>query len=170
MSRPADGLGRLAAAPAAARPGARGTLEIARAVWGAVLLIGPGFVLEHVHGVRADSRSVAVIRVLGARHVAQAVLSGIRPSPAVLALGIWADAAHAGTGLVFAAADRARARAALIDAAVAVGWAATGLYELTGSRPPQPVGQWRRDRLARGLLRHLPAGRSLLARAGPPCP
>ncbi len=138
-----------------ARPGARGTLEVARAAWGAALLIGPGFVLEHVHGVRADSRSIAVARVLGARHVAQAALSGIRPTPAALALGVWADAAHAGTGLIFAAADRARARAALIDAAVAAGWAAAGLYALTrrsGSRP--------RAVPARGR----PGGR---ARAGP---
>lgn len=149
----------------AARPGAPGTLEAARAAWGAALLIGPGTVLEHVHGVRADSRSTAVARVLGARHVAQAALSGARPAPSVLALGVWADAAHAGTGLIFAAADRARARAALIDAAVAAGWAAAGLYGLTRIRAQPPAAERRRDHLARRLLRHLPAGRSLLTRA-----
>jgi hypothetical protein len=167
-SRHADG-----PAPAAqsrtARPGARGVLEGARAAWGAALLIGPGTVLEQVHGVRADSRSIAVARLLGARHVAQATLSGTRPAPAILALGVWIDTAHAGTALAFAAAGRTRARGAILDAAVAAGWAAAGLRVLTRSRPPQPAGQWRRDRLACRLLRHLPAGRTLLALAGPPC-
>jgi hypothetical protein len=150
------------------RPGARRGLEVARAAWGAALLIGPRLVLEHIHGVRADSRSIAVARVLGARHVAQAALSGIRPAPAVLALGVWADTAHAGTALILTIADHARARAAMTDAAVAAGWALAGFRELTRNSAPRPADEPRRDQLARSVLRHLPAGRPLLTRAASP--
>jgi hypothetical protein len=123
--------------------------------------------LEQIHGVGADSKSIAVARLLGTRHLAQAVLSGLRPTPAVLALGVWVDTTHAGTSLAFAATDRARARAAIIDAVVAAGWAAAGLRDLTHGRAPRRIGERRRDQLARNLLQHLPAGRALLTRAAP---
>ncbi len=153
--------------PAPPRAGTRLTIEAVRAAWGAALLFGPGIMLEQVFRVRADSRSIAVARLLGARHVAQAVLSGSRPAPAVLALGVWVDTAHAGTALAFAAADRPRARAAIFDGAVAAGWAAAGFRDLARSWAPRAVGERRRDHLARTLLRHLPAGPALLARTGP---
>jgi hypothetical protein len=147
------------------RPATWRAIEVARAAWGAALLIGPRVMLEHVHQVRADSGSIAVARLLSARHLAQAAFSGIRPTPAILALGVWVDTAHAGTALVLAATDRARARAAITDAAVAAGWAAAGLRDLTRSEPSWRTDQRRRDRLARGVLQRLPAGRILLARA-----
>lgn len=147
------------------RPATWRTIEAVRAVWGAALMIGPRTVLERVHGVRADSRSIAVARVLGARHLAQAALSGIAPTPAVLALGVWVDTVHAGTALTFAAADHARARAGITDAAVAAGWAAAGFRDVTRGRAPRPAEERRRDQLARTVLQHLPAGRPLLAQA-----
>lgn len=139
-------------------------IEIARAAWGAALLIGPTAMLEQIHRVRADSRSIAVARLLGARHLAQAGLSGIRPTPAVLALGVWVDAAHAGTALTLAATDHSRARAAITDAAIAVGWAAAGFRDLTQGRASHH-GDRHRDQVARSVLQHLPAGRTLLSRA-----
>ena len=158
----ADHRARAVHPPSRERRGTGRALEIARAAWGAALLIGPRTVLEHVHRVRADSRSIAVARLLGARHVAQAALSGTRPAPAILVLGVWVDTAHAGTALVLAAADHARARAAITDAAVAAGWAAAGLRDLTRGRVQRHAGVRRRDQLARSVLRHLPAGRFLL--------
>ena len=146
-------------------PASGRAIEVARALWGAALMIGPRTVLEQVHGVRADSRSIAVARVLGARHLTQAALSGIRPTPAVLALGVWVDAVHAGTALTFAAADHARARAWITDAAVAAGWAGAGFRDLTRGSAPRHAGQRLRDRLAGAVLAHLPAGQSLLTRA-----
>jgi hypothetical protein len=108
---------------------------------------------------------MAVARVLGARHLTQAALSGIRPTPAVLALGVWVDTVHAGTALAFAAADPARARAGITDAAVAGGWAAAGFRDVTRGRAPLHPQERRRDQLARTVLKRVPAGRPLLARA-----
>ena len=150
--------------PVPSRPASWRTIEVVRAIWGAALLIGPATVLQQVHGVRADSRSIAVTRVLGARHLTQAALSGIRPTPAVLALGVWVDTVHAGTALTFAAADHARARAAITDAAVAAGWAAAGFRDLARGRASRPTRERLRDQLARAALRHLPAGPALLSR------
>ncbi len=148
-----------ASSSAQARPPSRRAIEVFRGAWGAALLISPAVILEQFLRARADSRSIAVARVLGARHLAQAALSGIRPTPAVLAMGVWVDVAHASTALMLACADPARARAATTDAAVAAGWAAAGFRELThAERPLRAGGKWR-DRHARSVLRHLPAGR-----------
>ena len=151
--------------PPRSRPATQRRIEAVRAVWGAALMIGPRTILERVHGVRADSRSIAIARILGARHLTQAALSGIRPTPAVLALGIWVDTVHAGTALTLAAADHARARAGITDAAVAAGWAAAGFRDMTQGRALRRTQERRRDQLACLALQHLPAGRALLARS-----
>lgn len=95
------------------------TIEIARATWGAALLLAPRQTLKVVHRIEMDLTSLLVARVLGARQVGQALLSGVRPSPEVLAMGVWVDLAHAASALALAAVDRRRASAGLTDAAVA---------------------------------------------------
>lgn len=139
-------------------------IEVGRAVWGAALLIAPRQVLESVHHVRVDSRSLVVARILGARQLTQAALSGIRPTPEVLAMGVWVDAAHALTAVGLAAADRSRARASLSDAGVAALWAALGYHDITAGRPAPDATEHRRDRLARLVLGVAPGGRRLLGR------
>lgn len=104
--------------------GVRG-VELARALWGAGLLLSPGKILRAL-GVEVDKRSVSTARVLGLRHLVQAGMSGIDPSRERLTLGVWTDSAHAATALALAMIDRARARAAVTDALVASAWAALG--------------------------------------------
>ncbi len=55
------------------------------------MLFAPQVVLNRVHHVEVDTESVLVARVLGARHLTQTALSGINPSPEVLAMGVWVD-------------------------------------------------------------------------------
>lgn len=139
-------------------------VEAARAVWGLTLLIAPRLMLEQVHRVDADRRAIVVTRILGARQLSQAALSGVRPSPEVLAMGVWVDAAHSVTAAGLAVADRTRARAALADAVVAGIWAILGGRDLgCGSVPPRAHDR-RRDLLARVVLRVVPGGRPLLDR------
>lgn len=140
-------------------------IEIARAGWGLALLLATRPVLQHVHGVRVDRTSLIVARVLGARHLAQAVLSGVDPSPEVLAMGVWVDGAHATTAAGLAAADRTRIRAGLLDGALALGWAAAGWRALAHPDAQSPRHDRRRDALAAAVLRHVPGGRALRARA-----
>ncbi len=61
-------------------------IELVRGCWGLTLLVAPADVLERLHGNRIDSRVLRVTRVLGARQLSQALLSGLRPSPEVLAM------------------------------------------------------------------------------------
>jgi len=135
-------------------------IELARAGWGGALLFAPRVVLNRVHHVEVDTKSVLVARVLGARHLTQAALSGINPSPEVLAMGVWVDVAHASTAVALAVVDRTRARAGLADAAVAGLWAGVGWRDL---RTAPPAHDRRRDALARRVLSMAPGG-SRLAR------
>ncbi len=139
-------------------------IEITRGAWGAALLLCPGRVLATVHGLRVDNRSRVIARILGARHLTQSILSGYRPSPEVLAMGVWIDAVHALTALGLAVVDRSRARAGLTDTAVAGLWAAAGNNDLTNTRPTPAANQRIRDRLAIVVLSRLPGGQFLLAR------
>lgn len=137
-------------------------VELFRAGWGAALLIVPRGVLAHVHLLRADTKTVVTLRILGARQLAQAALSGIRPSPEVLAMGVWADTVHSLTAAALALADRSRVRAASADAAVAGLWAMSGYRDLGVGHTPAPAHQRRRDQLARTVLSIVPGGSPLM--------
>lgn len=137
-------------------------IELVRAAWGAALLVAPRPVMQNVHHVRVDTKSVVVARILGARQVAQAALSGVRPSPEVLAMGVWVDAVHALTALGLAGLDRSRARAGLTDSAVAAIWAGAGYRDLRRAGATPPSHQRRRDQLALLVLRVVPGGRRLV--------
>ena len=142
-------------------------IELGRAAWGAALLIAPRPVLSRVHHLQTDTKSLVTARILGGRQLAQAALSGIRPSPEVLAMGVWVDSIHALSAVGLALADRSRARAGLTDAAVAAAWAALGYRDLNGARATPPKHDWRRNQLARAVLRFAPGGNFLLRRVRP---
>jgi len=139
-------------------------IELIRAGWGGVLLAAPAEVLGHIHGVRVDRRAVVVTRILGARHLVQALLSGVDPGPEVLAAGVWVDTVHSATALGLAVADRRRARGGVTDALVAASWAALGWRHLRTGKA-RTDGVRGRDRLARAVVGALPGGRGLMARA-----
>lgn len=141
-------------------------IEILRAGWAVALLICPDRVLGTVQNLDVDTKSRAVARILGARHLVQAVSSGVKPSAEVLAMGVWVDVVHAFTALGLALVDRNRARAGVTDAAAAALWAATGNYDLGSAGPTPNAQRSTRDRLAILVLSHAPAGRALLSRAG----
>lgn len=143
-------------------------VELVRAAWGLSLLAAPRFVLTHVHHVDVDTKTLVVARILGARHLTQAALSGVNPSADVLAMGAWVDAAHSATALALAALDRTRARAGLSDAAVAALFGAAGYRDVPRFAPAAPGHDRRRDTLARIVLQHVPGGRALLTRVQPP--
>lgn len=141
-------------------------IEFVRGFWGAALLAAPRFVLSRVHGVNVDRKAIVVTRILGARHLAQATLSGINPSPEVIATGTWVDGVHSLTAFGLAAVDPRRARPGLADAIIAAAWALFGAHDLlTGATPP-PNHQRRRDQLAQVVLPRLPGGQRLSASAG----
>ena len=79
-------------------------IELLRGGWGAAMLVAPRQVMQAMD-VRVDAKSMVIGRILGARHLTQAALSGFRPSPEVLAMGVWVDTVHALTALALASAD-----------------------------------------------------------------
>lgn len=138
-------------------------IELVRGAWGLVVILRPGPVLSAVD-TGGDRAMVVVGRVLGARHLTQAVLSGARPSPEVLAMGVWVDAVHALTALALAALSPSRTAAGLADAVGAGGWAIAGYQDLVNPRSVLPDHTRRRDALARWTLARLPGGRRLRQR------
>ena len=101
-----------------------GALTLVRAANGVLLLAAPGPTLHAtVHG-RDDRAARMVTRILGARHIVQAGLTGLRPGPTALWIGATVDALHAATALGLAALDADRRRAALGNALSALLFAA----------------------------------------------
>lgn len=144
--------------------GATRPIELLRGGWGVCMLVAPRRMMSLL-GVEVDVRSLVVARVLGARQVAQAALSGSRPSPEVLALGVWVDVVHCASLVGFAAVDRDRARASLLDAGVAGTWAGLGYRDLVRDRATPPSHEGWRDAVSRTLLGFLPGGAPLGRRA-----
>jgi hypothetical protein len=97
---------------------------MARVAWGVVLLVAPDRVLALSHGDDPHDRTARrVLRILGCRHLAQAAIELVGPRPAVQYLGAGVDGIHALTSAGLAAVDRRWRRSAVIDAAVASGFA-----------------------------------------------
>lgn len=105
---------------------ATAALTLARVATGAVLLAAPGTVLRSAARGRSDRPARIVTRVLGARHLVQAALTGLRPAPAALGIGAGVDALHAATALGLAAVDPSRRRDALANAVTALAFAGAG--------------------------------------------
>jgi hypothetical protein len=103
----------------------------ARACYGATLLCAPGLALGLCTGRASSQRARAVVRILGVRHLAQAVLTLWRPSPAVFLAGAGIDACHAVSMVALAAWDPRMRRAGIADATAAAAFTATGA--LTGA-------------------------------------
>jgi hypothetical protein len=120
--------------PASAGPGLTAAVLL-RGAYGAALCCAPGSVLTLAGGrsAAASPRTRAVARVLGARHLAQALVSAARPSPAVLILGAAVDVLHSASMLALAAVDRPRRRLGLTDSVIAGAFAAGGFA--IGGRP-----------------------------------
>src|SRR5207248_7968566 len=99
----------------------------ARACYGAALLCAPGLALGLCTGEASSARARTVVRILGARHLAQAVLTMWRPRRAVFAAGTGIDGCHVVSMLALAAADPRLRRAGLADAAAAAASTAVGV-------------------------------------------
>ena len=112
-----------------------------RACYGAALLCAPGLALGLATGQAPSQRARSVARILGARHLAQAVLTLWRPRPAVFLAGAGIDACHAASMLALAVADPRMRRAGIADAVAATAFTATGAITgasaaVASARPP----------------------------------
>jgi hypothetical protein len=100
---------------------------LARGTYGVLLLSAPGSLIRLAGGSGSNPRARAVARLLGARHLTQAVLAAIGPSPAVLALGAEVDLLHCASMMALGGVDAPSRRIALTDGVVAAAFAADGI-------------------------------------------
>jgi hypothetical protein len=107
--------------------GARPLLPAIRASYGVALILAPDAVIHLVTGGFPGRRAPWVARLLGARHLIQAVVSFLAPLPGVLAAGAAVDAVHAASMVMLAAAGHGARRAALADALAESVFAAAGV-------------------------------------------
>ena len=99
---------------------------IGRAALGATQLSAPNLIAAKLFQQSLSANTQAVVRLLGARHLAQAAITATIPSRRVLMAGAAVDALHAAT-MIAAAIDQRCRRVALADAATAAGLAIAGL-------------------------------------------
>ncbi|MGT2462601.1 hypothetical protein [Sinomonas atrocyanea] len=98
-------------------------LETVRAAYGVTELLAPGAVERLLLGHAPDERARRVIRVLGGRHLLQALVTA-RGGRTLHRLGGGVDVIHAVTMAALAGADPRRRRAAAVNAAIALVFAA----------------------------------------------
>ena len=97
-----------------------------RIAWGTALLISPGTVLRLFGGKDAGTTPRRVMRVLGARHIAQAGAEWAFGGRA-REIGIVVDVLHAATDVGFSVVNARWRRAALSDTAITTGFVVLGL-------------------------------------------
>jgi hypothetical protein len=111
---------------------------VVRTVWGVVLIAFPGLLLDRVSGAPSTRPGRVVARVLGLRHLVQAMSLGSRPCPNLRRIGAMVDGIHAVSAVGWAALDDRYRRVALIDALIAGGWGLVELQPLVGSAGSRP--------------------------------
>jgi hypothetical protein len=99
---------------------------VVRAGYGAALVCMPGKLIAARTGRRPSRRVRTVARLLGVRHLTQALLCAAAPTRWLIRAGSAADVLHAASMLALAAEDPWLQPAALTDAGIATGFAAAG--------------------------------------------
>jgi hypothetical protein len=102
------------------------TTAAVRAGWGLILLTRPEQLLRAHGGGPVPPAAIAAVRVLGVRHLLQAGASAVLATGSVAGLGALVDMAHAGSVVALAAGSSRWRRAALTDALIEAGFAASG--------------------------------------------
>lgn len=101
-------------------------MRIVRTGLAVVYLLAPQWIPSAM-SVRVDHRARVVVRILGARYLAQAVMISSAPrTPFAPAIGAAVDVIHASSMVALAAVDQRRRRLALADAGAATVFAAAG--------------------------------------------
>jgi hypothetical protein len=117
---------------------------LARIAYGMLLVMAPNPLLHKVSGARAGKRERTLTRLLGARLLAQAAVTDVRPDAVSVALGAEVDLVHALSMIVWSVVDRNSRRLTLISAAIAGLFAAAGTAQARRTpvvAPPSETGQ-----------------------------
>jgi hypothetical protein len=108
-------------------------LNAMRAGYGFARLIRPQPLADRPSG--DDTRAGTIDRLLGTRHLAQAIVSQAAPTNRVLVLGAGVDLVHVATMLAAAGLSARRRRAALAEAVAALAFAMAGILAAQRAQP-----------------------------------
>ena len=104
-------------------------VAVTRAAYGTLLLFVPGAVMRIASGEPTDRASRVVARILGLRHLVQALVLERNGTRGRLLAGTAIDAVHALSMVGLAVLSRDHRWSAALDAALATALAANGLRE-----------------------------------------
>ncbi len=107
---------------------------IVRASYATLLLLASGTVVRLVSGGSEDRVTTVAGRVLGFRHLAQALIVDCAGTRSRLLVGVVIDAVHALSMLGLALSSKGYRRPAALDAVLATGWTLNGLREARNAR------------------------------------
>jgi hypothetical protein len=138
-----------------------------RTAWGAFLLLGPE-TLAAPSRAQIDPATLIFERVLGARHLIQAVVVCRWPNRLAILIGAATDAAHALTMLALAAVNTSRRTPKLVNCATAFAFALAGLRQ--SKRTGATAGSFSQSSRITGRIRTRVARlERALTRSGEPC-
>jgi hypothetical protein len=115
--------------------------SLVRAGYGTALLCNPGAMIRARTGRRPSRRACAVGRILGARHLAQAIACWLFPTRWLIRSGAAADLLHAASMLALAGEDADLRPALLTDAGIATAFATAAGAFLRQDGGPDPAGR-----------------------------
>lgn len=119
--------------------------EAVRAAYGLCQLVSPAVMFRLAIGHQPESGASVVMRILGARHLFQAVVIGAAPTSVALhCCGGVVDSLHSASMVALAVADHRHRRAAASDAIVAALFAGMEFAVARRCRPVPPVASPRR--------------------------
>jgi hypothetical protein len=156
--------GLVTAAGGRTTPGAREGADLDRSLRASRLVLGTAYLTGSALAARYGRERTAlraVAGVLGARHLAQGLLTAGRPARAVLALGAEADAAHCASMIALGLLAPRWRTAAFADSVLAGSLAAAAAACARKLPPGEPAGSGtgtlagRRDQWAQSLARYL---------------
>jgi hypothetical protein len=145
-----------------------------RGLYGGALLAAPSTLARAYTGRDPRPVDLMLVRILGVRQLVQALACSGRADRAAFQLGAEVDLGHVATTITAALLSESLRRAALIDTAVAGGFAAAGQLAARTWRqgPPLPEGVLGRlcrlrDRTASAVARVLVPGAARAVRRSP---
>ncbi len=102
-----------------------------RLAYGTALLVAPERLAHALTGMPLDGGARVTARVLGVRHMVQALVVMRTDRAVVRRLGRWLDALHSASMIALAVTDAGRRRLALADSVVAA------LFSVSGTTTPR---------------------------------
>jgi uncharacterized protein YjeT (DUF2065 family) len=113
-------------------------LSGARVAWGLLLVTSPRTAARRLTDRNPSELATAILRLLGARHVVQGVVTLVHPTATVVRAGAATDMLHAGTAAAWASWWPDARRPSALDAGIAAAFGVAGVFASSGEGAGAP--------------------------------